>query len=413
MTLDVASLTPAMKQYYNEAMYQELVYASNPFLALLSKDEKFRGLNMPIPLKISDGGGISSTFSIAQSQAAAGSPVFRGFTLTHVQMFGLAQVDGLVVATSEGSPAAFIDAVTASLDSVYNALSRQVALQLFRSGAGELGQVNAEPAELASVVITLKSRGDATNFSVGQSVEIFATLSGGSARTRDGSVSVMVIAGVDVSAGTITLTGAYDASGTIAANDYLFLQGTRGATSCITGLAGWIPSAAPSATAFFGLDRTVDAQKLAGVRHDGSAQSIEEALIDAAYKVGKVGGKPDIVLLSFEQYGKLVKSLGSKVQFLDLKVGEIGFRALQLNGPKGEIKVLADMNCPSDVAYLLDMKSWKLCSAGKAVGEIIQDNGSTWLRSPTSDGIEARLAFRGNLSCNAPGHNAVVVLPAL
>jgi len=411
MTVDLASLTPAMKEYYNESMYQELVYKDNPFLAMVAKDEKFRGKHMPIPNKFSDGGGVSASFANAQAQAASGSPKFEDFLLTHVQLFSIAQVDGLAVELAQGNASSFIDAVTAASDSAHNRLTRAVALQLFRSGAGELGQVLAEPAELATTIITLKNKGDASNFDVGQTLVIFAALSGGSARTTDGTLAAFPIIGVDVSAGTITLDDAYDASGTIAANDYIFLQGTRGGQ--IAGLAGWLPSAAPTSTAFFGVDRTVDATKLAGVRHDGSAQSIEEALIDGSYKAGKVGGKPEIVVVSFEQYGALVKSLGAKVQYVDLKVGEVGFRAVEIHGPRGTMKVVADMNLTANVAYLLDMKSWKLCTAGKAIDFIIQDSGNIWLRQPSGDGIEARLAFRGNLACNAPGHNAVVTLPAL
>jgi hypothetical protein len=411
MALDLSSLDAAMKQYYNDAMYQELVYKDNPLLAMLAKDEKFRAKNMPIPLKISDGGGISATFSVAQSQAAAASPRFEDFLLTHVQLFSLAEVDGLVYELAQSSAGAFIDAATASADSAYNSLSRVVALQLFRSQAGELGQVLAEPAEnVGSFTITLKSLGDGTNLSVGQTIVLFAALSGGSAKTSNGSLAKWIITAADSSAGTVTLGSTYDASGNIAANDFIFLEGTRGGQ--IAGLASWIPQSAPSATAFFSVDRTVDSTKLGGVRHDGSAQTIEEALIDASYKVGKQGGRPEICVLSFEQYGKLVKSLGSKVQYIDLKVGVVGFRALEIHGPRGTLKVVADMNCPTEVAYLLDMKSWKLCSAGKAIGPVEQD-GRMWLRRPTADGVECRFAFRGNLACNAPGHNAVVVLPAL
>lgn len=392
-------------------MYQELVYKDNPFLAMVPKDEKFRAKNMPIPLKISDGGGVSASFSVAQAQSASASPSFQDFLLTHVQLFSLAEVDGLVYELAQSNAGAFIDAATAAADSAINRLTRIVALQMFRSSAGELGQVLAEPTENASsFVITLKSLGDGTNFDVGQTVVIWSALSGGTQRISETGDDEWIIAGVDSVAGTLTLTGTYDTNGTIAANDYIFLEGSRGGQ--IAGLASWIPASAPSATSFFGVDRTVDSVKLGGVRHDGAAQTIEEALIDGAYKVGKQGGKPDIVVLSFEQYGKLVKSLGSKVQYVDLNVGSVGFRALELHGPRGTLKVVADMNCPTSVAYLLEMKSWKLCSAGKAIGAIEQD-GQMWLRRPTADGVECRYAFRGNLSCNAPGHNCSVTLPAL
>jgi hypothetical protein len=412
MALDLSSLDAAMKQYYNDQMYQELVYSGNPLLALLPKDEKFRSKNMPIPLKISNGGGISASFSVAQAQAAAGAPKFEDFLLTHVQMFSLAEVDGLIFELAQSSAGAFVDAATAASDSAYGRLANTVSTQLFRA-AGELGQLAAEPSETAGTfTVTLKNKGDVVNVDVGQTIMAYAALSGGSPKTSDGSDDEWVVAGVDVSAGTITFTGTYNSSGNLAANDYIFLEGTRGASTVISGLAAWVPPSAPSATPFFGVDRTIDATKLGGVRHDGSAQSIEEALIEASYKVGKVGGKPEIAAMSFEDYGALVKSLGSKVQYVDLKVGEVGFRAVEIHGPRGTIKVLADRSCPQGTAWLLDVKSWKLCTAGKAIGPVEQD-GRMWLRRPTADGVECRFAFRGNLACNAPGHNACVTLPAI
>ena len=73
----------------------------------------------------------------------------------------------------------------------------------------------------------------------------------------------------------------------------------------------WIPATAPSAgDAFWGVDRSKDVTRMAGVRFDGSSESIEEALIDGAALVAREGGQPDYCFMNFTSYAALEKSLG-------------------------------------------------------------------------------------------------------
>ena len=144
-------------------------------------------------------------------------------------------------------------------------------------------------------------------------------------------------------------------------------------------------------------------------------EPIQEAVVDSAMLVTREGGTPDAFFTNFVSYGSLEKELGSKVQYVDLKgPGEIGFRGIRINGPRGEIKVIADRNCPGNLGYMLEMKSWKLLSLNQAphiVGYGSQDPMG-WLRISNADAIEARAAAYYNLACFAPGHNARVSLSA-
>ena len=88
---------------------------------------------------------------------------------------------------------------------------------------------------------------------------------------------------------------------------------------------------------------------------------------------------------------------------------EVGFRGIVINGPKGPIKVIPDANCPNNVAWMLDLKTWKLYSLGKAV-KVINSDGLSMLRQASADGVEVRYGFYGNLGCKGPGHNARVKL---
>ncbi len=198
-----------------------------------------------------------------------------------------------------------------------------------------------------------------------------------------------------------------------AASEYLSVDGDINLKP--KGIAAWLPATAPTSTAFFGVDRSVDTTRLGGIRVDGSAKQIQEAIIDSSMYAAREGAISDVFLTNFVSYGALEKELGTKVQYVDLKgPGEIGFRGIRINGHKGEIKVIADRSMPGQLGYLLEMKSWILLSLNQAPH--IQNYGLNtemgWLRVTSSDALEARACAYYNLACKAPGHNTRVSLSA-
>ena len=403
MALDLTTFDAALKQHYTDDMVLNMVYKDNPFLALVPKMESFGGRNLPIPVIHGNPQGRSATFSNAQTRGAATSSSLSDFVLTRVKDYSIATIDNETLEASKGDANAFMEAATMEIDGAIQSLTRSLAISLFRTSAGSIGQVLAEPGVHASdIVITLKSIEDVANFEVGQMIVIYSALSGGSKRTSDGSDDEWLVESVNRSTGVITLTGEYDASGDIAADEYLFVEGDRGLK--VSGLTDWLPVSAPAATAFFGVDRSVDS-RLGGLRLDASALPIEEALIDGASQAAREGGKIDHFFMSYAKYAELEKALGTKVQYVDLQVNpQVGFRGIMVNGPRGPIKCIPDQNCPATVIFGLQLDSWKLYSLGKAV-RVIDSDGLQMLRQASADGVEVRYGFYGNLGCKAPGFN--------
>ena len=404
----MTSYDAALKQHYTTDLVLDMVYKDNPLFALMPKYEAFGGKNLPIVLIYGNPQGRSKTFSAAQTGGGATSTLVQDFVLTRVKDYSLATIDNETLEASKGDANAFMEAATTEIDGAINSLTRSLAIGMYRNVSASIGQVLAEPTEAATTVITMKLAGDVTNIEVNQRINIWSAATAGTQRSTDGTDVSWLVSAVDRSAGTFTLDDAYDSSGTIAANDYIFVEGDRGLG--LAGLDSWVPSTAPSATPFFGVDRSVDTNRLGGIRYDGSADPIEEALITGASLVAREGGKPDYCFLSYEQYAKLEKALGSKVQYVDLKMtAEVGFRGILINGPKGPIKVIPDQNCQGNVAWLLQLDTWKLYSLGKAV-RVIDTDGLTMLRQSTADGVEVRYGFYGNVGCRGPGFNARVTL---
>jgi hypothetical protein len=406
MSQTVTTFDPLLKEHYDGQMVENLVYRDNPLLAALPKKEDFGGRNYPLPVIYGNPQNRSATFSNAQGLSTKSET--EAFTLTRVKNYSLATIGGELVKSSMGDRNAFMDAVTVEIDGAIQSLANDIAFSLGRDSSGYRAQVNAEPAEASTTVITLKAAEDVVGFEIGQDIVIWSAKSAGSQRTFDGSTTSGAISAVDRSAGTITINVTYDSSGTIAADDFLFVNGDRG--SKVSGLEDWVPDSAPSSTAFFGVDRSVDTNRLGGVRTTGTGSPIEEAIIDAAFDISREGGRPDMCFMNFKQYAKLLKQLGSKVQYIDLSVSaEVAFRGVLLHGSHGPIRVLPDRNIRDARAYLLQMDTWVLASAGPVV-QILDFDDNRMLRQSSADGYEVRVGSYAQLGCRAPGFNGVVTL---
>jgi hypothetical protein len=241
--------------------------------------------------------------------------------------------------------------------------------------------------------------------SIGTVLRAYAT---GASTLRSGSGHVIA---KDAVAGTITVSttaggSAGDPTGWVSTDD-LVIEGDRNAA--FEGLLGYLPRSAPGGSdSFLGVNRSVLPVALAGVRYDGAGESPDSALVRAAIRVGKEGGRPTMAFCDFDSYANLIDSLGSKVQYVDVKsAAGIGFRAVEIHGGNGTIKVMPDRFCPGNTAFVLDMDSWKLRSL-KEAPHLVADDGISALRLVDGDAAQVRVAWYAGLSCNAPGHNAIV-----
>lgn len=401
MSLDMTSFAAALKQHYTADRVENMVYKDNPLLAMIPKYEQFGGENLKLPIKYGIPQGRSATFATAQANKT--NTQLKAFLLTRNKDYALASIDNETIEASKGNANAFMEAATTEIDGAIEAATRSLAIAMYGSGSGSIGQCNANAT---STTLQLKNVEDVTNFEVGMEIVVSTADGGGS--VKSGSVTVT---GVNRDSGALTVDAltAIDGGSGVAADDYIFVEGDY--DSKIKGLLAWVPSTAPtSGDSFFSVDRSADASRLAGIRYDGSSEPIEEALIGAAARVAREGGKPDVCFMSYSKFADLEKALGSKVQYVDAHVNaEIGFRGILIHGPRGPIKVIPDQNCPDDRAFMLSMQFWKLYSLGKAP-KILDSDGLKFLRESSADSVEVRVGYYAQMGCRAPGFNANVKL---
>lgn len=402
MTATAAGIEVALKQYYSKEKIESLTYANRPLFALIDKKKDFFGDVYKIPQKLTNPQGRSAVIGSAITNKTSTSYV--AFLLERVKDYAIGSISTENMLASQNNAGAFLQLAIAEIDNTIDTLTRSVAMKLYLDGSGTLGVVKTAGVDYSAKTITLASSEDVVHFEVGQKIEVFAP-GGTSARAFVDSIKQATIDGVDRDAGVLTFD-TFGANHSIVAGDEICVVGDR--NLAVSGLAAWLPGTAPSGSDdFFGVDRSVDPSRLAGIRKSYVGVPIEEAVIDMARKIGREGGEPTHLFLSFDKYAALEKSLGTKVMFTSLKVGEVSFQAMQINSPKGVIAVVADQDCPSDRGYMLDLKHWSLYSLGEPV-RILDQDGNKWLRESTEDAMQVRVGFYGNVGCRKVGANGVM-----
>lgn len=416
----------ALKELYvGDDFMKDLVYKKNPMLALIPKDESpggFAGKYIPVPLVFGGpAGGRSATFSSAQTNQTA--PSLASFFVYRVSNYQIATITNELLEATKNDAGAFVDEAKLVMDTAFRIISNDLALDLYKNGSGNRGQYSA----ISTGVITLSSSSDIVNFEVGMVLVSYAL--SGSTYTQSTSAALGYVIAVNRYTGVLTVSAtAGGAAGTPTNWSTSFpLLGVSGdvafgaisATTSflkVSGLAAWGPTSAPGGSdSFWGVNRSQDSRMYFTIAQNTSTETIEEALIDGASLCAREGGEPDMCFMNFASYAALEKSLGSKVQYVDVKHEEadIAFAGIKIHAPYGPITVIPDRNCPAQLAYLLQMDTLKFRSLGKAPHILTYGlEGLEGLRVGNADALEIRIGYYGNLVCNAPCWNAVIALSA-
>jgi hypothetical protein len=404
------SFENALKEHYHGLHIKDLVYKKNPLLALMPKYERFGGKFMPVPLKYGNPQGRGAVFGTAQNNAS--NTKLEAFNISHVRDYSVARIDALTMDASSGDADAFVRAATLEVDSAISSLSQAMALDIFGDGSGVRGKTKDTAS---SATFELNNTADIVNFEVGMKIIFVAP------QTVDG----VVVPGALRDSGTaVTITAVNRDTGFLTTSpaphtnvdtlDFIIQEGdyaVSGDRLKMDGLDAWIPSAAPGAAVFNTVDRSVDTSRLGGVRYDGTVGTMRDNLLEAAARLAREGGSPDTYFVNYANYAALEIELATNTRYDVSKTqdGNFGFTGLTIQGPTGPINVIPDKNCQSSVAWLLQMNTWTLNSAGPAP-KILDHDGNRLLRVNNLDEVEIRIGFYGNVSCSAPGWNCRVAL---
>ena len=414
MTANATTWDPALKQLYRDNLVHKNTFTDRPMLGLAQKFEGFTGRNMPMLAVYGNPQGRSATFTEAQGNTT--STKMEDFLLDVVSNYSLAHVTGDVIDRTKSDKGAFLKALKASIDNAMDSLADDLESSIPRSGTGTIGQVSSG-STVTNQTITLEEVSDVANFEVGMTLRGTST-DGGAYDTGE-----EVLAGINRSTGVLTATSAAwnTVMSALAASDFLVVSGdaqngTSNAKLKMTGLDEWLPDSTPS-TALWGVTRSVDS-RLYGTYHDGSAQTMEDALVDAQSKSAQQEGSPNLGIINHTKMRRLIKELGANKEYTTVNavsskgvVANVGYRGVFIQGDKNVIKIVAANKCPSARGYLLEQENYTVFSIGK-VTKFLEDDGNRILRQATADGVEVRLVSRANVALKNPIGHVRVKLPA-
>ena len=418
----------ALKELYTDDKdyMKNIVYAKNPLLAMFPKNESpdgFAGKYIPVPLEYGNPQGRAHTFANAQNQQTASDVV--SYFVYSIQDYQLVTITNLLMEQTKSNAGAFVDEASRTLDNGFRNISNNMAFELFFGGTASRGQVSAAGVTgSTTLTFVLANAQNVVQFEVGMTLQGSAT-DGGAAITGGGSVVAAQVTSVNRGTGAIGATvvqGTYSTSWP--AGTYLQVYGdigTAGASTIagllgLSGLAAWVPASDPtSGDNFWGVNRSADPTRLAGLRYDASAQTISEGLTNALGYANREGAAIDLIVIDFVSYTTLINELGAKVQYVQLEHDEVevAFEAIHFHSAYGKIPVLADRSAQAQTAWCLTLDSFKLRTLGKAPHILTYGmEGLEGLRVGNADALEIRIAYYGNVICSAPGYNMQTELSA-
>lgn len=413
MTLDITTFEPMLKEYYAGPTPELLAYSDHPLLSMMPKSQDWGGQENKyiVPLWIDSTQAIGASFT--KALAAKGRGLYDRFEVGRRNRYGFVQLDRLTMKASMKNPKSFLKAYTAEVDGAFNQFGNDAAWNVYRSESGKRGTVGAVTTA-ANSSVTLSNRADVVAFSVGMQVVATDAPDAPGATAVD-TLTERTIDRIDRSNGILYFDGENLGAAGWAAGDHIHRDAdivTAGTLICIQGLGDWLPATAPgSSDDFNGVNRSVDTDRLAGHRVDGTALTINEALIDAGMRMRESSRKPTHIFMNPVDYGTLVKELDGRVHHDKVKSpgkASVSFDAIKVYTPAGTLPVIADPDCPAGTIFMLKLSCWKLASVGP-YPEIF-DEDTRMLRAADSDSYEVRFGGYGNLTCNDPSSNCRITL---
>ena len=411
-SFNLANFDKAMKHMYPYKKVENLVYDNNPLLAMIPKETKFPGRNATYAVEYGVTPGRSANFQTAQNNR--GGTKLQDFVVTRIKDYAVVSLDNETLLAADGNEGSLLDVAKAKTDSALLALSRTMGRDVFRSGNGAIGTTSTT----TGTTITLDNVDDIVNFETG--MRLCAFLDGNATNDAlENNGAATEITQIDRDAGTLVVASAVQTVWGHGAKIHLVPEGDGrdgGSLLKMTGLDAWIPSSIGVADNFWGVDRNQDKTRLGGQRiaTSGNAADKVKQLIKGGTRLAREGGRPDCVFvnpmdheaIALELEGHVASSPSASQRRYNGKESAVqfGFTSLSIATPAGVVDLISDHNCPSGVAYMLQMNTWALKSLG-AAPRMLDFDGLKGLREANSDGVEYRWGYYGNLLCKAPAYN--------
>ena len=358
---NTAGLNAMLKTYYKKNGLANTLLRADPFLKTI-KFVRVEGKQQNFAALYSTGGATSANFLVSKRNATETAQA-KEFQVTPGQLFSSCTFTPKEVLASKTQGGAYVKIAGAKMFAAGVSFRNTLALALYSTGHGEIYTTDSDIALVGggTVEITLPNYAIAP-LDIGSTIEFKATKSS-TAVLAEGKV-------VKIGSGKITVSS--EDSATVPAGSVICLSGctdSDGNPLLPIGLAGWLPTEDLAATdSFFGVNRSVARDRLAGVYVKGSADKKKyEVIEEGILHLRRMGSLCDKIVMNDEDYLALAREIAAKTTFQKTNGGsskqkaEIGYQGFGFSVSTNWLDNVIDSPfVPKGTAYILSSDTVEL-----------------------------------------------------
>jgi hypothetical protein len=400
----------ALKDWYSMA-YEDAAWRDNVFLGLVDK-ETGGGQQVMQSIKIGRTAGHGA--DVTQAIANASPESRRKFITPWGKSYAIENVDNTEIDVSGEDEGAIVELLGDAMEGCMRKVSEDLEFDCFGDGFGTRGVIASHTGAASPFTLTLSQASDTIKWNVGD-IGV-SSVANNSAALDTGS---FLVTAIDTDAGTMTVTTANAWAG--AANDAHFIffaadkiAGSYATAQKVYGLKLWIPVTAPApGIDSTGVDRSVDPNKLAGVRFDCRGLDPKQAVNALVTQICvNRSARPDAIFFNPVNYAAYEDSLQNQAVYVKTRgTGEAAtayYEGIKHMGPKGPVTVYSAPGCDTDRFYACTMSSWILrAPQNKAIRMAGRAGKDGLIDGYNGDYVQIRMKYAANLSCSFPGANGV------
>lgn len=399
-TINSTTINSLLKRIYPNGVAISGVKNSK-LLSLMKTDTKFTGEGKYTIVSIAPTAGASADFQTAY--AKQGPTQERRFFMEHKTEYAIATITGKAMAKARGDKGAVIQVLKHSFDRAGYAFGRSLAQCVWGNGGGALGS----SATASGTTITLTQRADAVRFELGHHIQFASDDGTGTSPAGLFDSTSLEVTGIDVKAGTITVSADLTTISGLTGTYRIFRAGDYGVK--MTGIPGIMPAATVGGSdSFRGVNRSTYRNRLAGVYHEGSGGPKRDTLIDACAEGQLWGAYPTDCFVNPLDFRDIVKETEGKVWVdVETKMPGIGFKGLMLHSGSGDVTIHSEGDVPKGKFWIVDPGDFTLRTSGDCPQVLDDDDLGKLVRTQGADAYEFRLGAYGDIDCDNPGNGIV------
>jgi hypothetical protein len=380
-----------LKTYYKKEGIQNLLFRNSPLLKKIKK-ETVEGKTQNFAAMYSRGGAASGDFTAAKNQASTVAKTAE-FSVEPGQLFSVYTMNAKEVAASRSNAGAYMKIGGAKMFAASESFRKTLAAALYGSGYGEICAVPDGGWTFSGTTakaVTLPE--DAImKIDVGSKLVVKETLT-----TAESSAAVtLTVNSINGTSVNVTPSG----SATPSAGYIVCLAGSMNSSSPLlpVGLGGWLPVVKKRSgetwngyidDLFFGVDRSVNPDRLAGAFYDatGASETKTSAVTKLIKKLRRQGSLCDMIVMNDDDFLTFSNEIQSTNTYFtatstkEAKKASVGFSEISAAFSTNYIEnCIDDPYCPKGRFYVLS-------------SDAVEFWGYTNTEKPLNDGVEGNNA---------------------